>query len=283
MFPWLIPSLTRIKGRRMATYLFIDGAYLRARLKSISKCFTIDLEIDYNAFRSHVVPGQSAQKAFYYDCLPARGPNEKRDDYDKRVEPEQNIFKAIKSLPGYHVFLGEAVHSGGGIVQKGVDIHIAVDMLTHAFRGVIDRAILFAGDRDFAPLVSALVQQGVYVTVGYHPKSVAEELLDVADERIECDTCKLWSLTTPRFRARLPAPSIGETSRDGLSVGDFLSLRTGTLGTEEVKLYTGSNICQLYLPRVDDYGNHRYEYIYHPDETVIMKLLDERRIVIKWN
>jgi uncharacterized LabA/DUF88 family protein len=204
----------------MATYLFIDGAYLRARLKSISKCFTIDsLEFDYREFGSRVVPSGPVQKAFYYDCLPARGPNEKRDDYDKRVEPEQKLFKAIKSLPGYHVFLGEAVHSGGDIVQKGVDIHIAVDMLTHSFRGVIDRAILFAGDRDFAPLVSALVQQGVYVTVGYHPQSVAEELLDAADERIECDTCKLWSWTTPRFRARFPAPTVGETSRDGLNVG----------------------------------------------------------------
>jgi uncharacterized LabA/DUF88 family protein len=214
----------------MATYLFIDGAYLRARLKYISKCFTIDsLEFDYNAFRSNafrlLVAGNLAEKAFYYDCLPARGPNEKRDDYDKRVEPEQNLFKAIKSLPGYHVFLGEAVHSGGDIVQKGVDIRIAVDMLTHSFRGVIHRAILFAGDRDFAPLVSALVQQGVYVTVGYHPKSVAEELLDAADERIECDTCKLWRLTTPRFKRRFPAPIVGETSRDGLSVGGNLVLR----------------------------------------------------------
>ena len=139
-------------------------------------------------------------------------------------------------MPGYHVILGEAVRSGGEIVQKGVDILIAVHMLTHSFRGVIDRAILFAGDRDFAPLVSALVQQGIYVPVGYHPKSVSAELLDAADERVEYDTCKLWSLTSPRFQRRFPAPTVGETSRDGLSVGGSL-VRTGTLETEEVKLY----------------------------------------------
>jgi hypothetical protein len=155
-------------------------------------------------------------------------------------------------------------------------------MLTHSFRGVIDRAILFAGDRDFKPLVSALVQQGVYVTVGYHPKSVAEELLDVADERIEYDTCKLWSLTSPQFQRRFPAPSVGEITRDGLTVGGSL-VRKGTLGTEEVRLYAGSNLYQLFLPRVDYYGNQRYEYIYHPDETVIMKLLDERKLIITWN
>jgi len=251
MFLGLIPPLSPDKkGQRMATYLFIDGAYLRSRLKYISKHFAIDpLDFNFEAFRSSI-----AQKAFYYDCLPARGPSENGDDYDKRVEPQQKVFKAIRSFSGYHVFLGEAVHSSGGIVQKGVDIVIAVDMLTHSFRGVIDRAILFAGDRDFKPLVSALVQQGVYVTVGYHPKSVAEELLDAADERIEYGTCKLWSLTSPQFQRRFPAPSVGETTRDGLTVGGSV-VRTGTLGTEEVRLYAGSNLYQLFLPRVDDYGN----------------------------
>src|SRR6516162_164936 len=137
----------------MAIYAFIDGAYLRSRLTYIAKHLAIDafkdpLEFDYAAFGTH-----NAYKAFYYDCLPARKSTESRDDYEKRVEPQQRLFKSIKSLPGYHVVLGETIRSGGDIVQKGVDISIAVDMLTYSFRGVISEAILFAGDRDFVPLV----------------------------------------------------------------------------------------------------------------------------------
>jgi uncharacterized LabA/DUF88 family protein len=269
---------TEPKGRRMATYLFIDGAYLRCRLRDIAKNFSIDpLDFNYGDFRASI-----AQKAFYYDCLPARGRREKSDDYDKRVQPEQSLFKAIKSLPGYHVVLGEAVRSGGEIVQKGVDILIAVDMLTHSFRGVIDRAVLFAGDHDFTPLVSALVQQGIYITVGYHPASIAEELLDAADERIEYDTCKLWYLTTPQFQRRFPAPQVGEMGDQALSDPSARVLKTGMFETEEARLYKDGGICRLYLPYIDVSGNKRYRYIFHQDETVIMSLLVEKKVVVCW-
>jgi hypothetical protein len=68
--------------------------------------------------------------------------------------------------------------------------------------------------------------------VGYHPESVAAELLDAADERVEYDTCKLWSLTTRQFQRRCPASTVGKTTRGGLTVGGVL--KTGMLGTEEV-------------------------------------------------
>lgn len=267
------------------TYLFIDGAYLRSRLKYISKRFSLDpLDLDYEALRRNI-----AQKAFYYDCLPAKGRSEKRDDYDRRVQPMQNSLKAVRSLPGYHVVLGEAVHSGGEIVQKGVDIRIAVDMLTHSFRGVIDRATLFAGDRDFVPLVSALVQHGIYVTVGYHPQSVAEELLDAADKRAEYDTVTLWGLATPQFKRRFPAPLrdfMAPPNFDKIISFDAL-IQSGTYKMELVKLYRSSsfraNSYLLCISSNDYYGSERYEVITHPDREVIMKLLDERDIVVTWD
>jgi uncharacterized LabA/DUF88 family protein len=263
----------------LANYLFIDGAYLRARLTYIAKLFSIDnLDFDYRAF-SH---STGAQKAFYYDCLPARGPNERGDDYEKRVEPQRNSFKAIKSLPGYHVFLGEAVHSGGDIVQKGVDILIAVHMLTHSFRGVIDRAVLFAGDRDFTPLVLALVQQGIYVTVGYHPKSISEELLDAADDRLEYDTCKLWNFATPQFKRRFPAPFVSNLILENYPATEHSVIRSGGYQDEEVKIYKARNTCEIYLPVADDYATNFYYSISHPDEKVIMKILEERNIAVSW-
>jgi hypothetical protein len=156
-------------------------------------------------------------------------------------------------------------------------------MLTHSFRGIIDRAVLFAGDRDFSPLVSALVQQGIYVTVGYHPRSVAEELLGAADDRIEYDTPRLWNLATPQFKRRYPDPEVGERGEDALSDPNAPVLRTAMFETEEARLYKNGDICRLYLPYTDEYKNKRYKYAYHHDETVIMKLLDEKNIVVRWN
>jgi uncharacterized LabA/DUF88 family protein len=261
----------------LATYLFIDGAYLRARLTYISKHFSIDpMDFDYRAFSSGFV-----QKAFYYDCLPAQSSAESVDAYNSRVQPERKELNRIRGLSGYHVFLGEAIRSGGTIRQKGVDILIAVHMLTHAFRGVMDRAFLFAGDRDFAPLVSALVQQGIYVIVAYHPKSVSEELLDAADERSEYDTCRLWNLATPPFKTRYPAPIVDIIPFDGLSIPDDFVLQKGKSGSEEIQLYTKVGCCQLHLPFINEYGvvNQIIRRIRHPDRAVIDKLLEERGVV----
>jgi uncharacterized LabA/DUF88 family protein len=263
----------RGKGDRLATYLFIDGAYLRARLTYIARHFSIDpLDFDYRSFSA------GAQKAFYYDCLPAQSSGESVDAYNSRVQPERKELNRIRGLPGYHVFLGEAIRSGKTIRQKGVDILIAVHMLTHAFRGVMDRALLLAGDRDFVPLVLALVQQGIYVIVAYHPKSVSEELLDAADDRIEYDTPSLWRLTTPLFKTRYPAP-ISEILGGELSNPDDFVLHKGKVGTEEIQLYTKAGDCQLHLPFTDEYGVNKVLRIRHRDRAVIDKLLEERGVV----
>lgn len=59
-------------------YLFIDGAYFREVVDTISKKYFneekifIDFHKVSNGFR----------KTFYYDCLPPKKDGEKQDDYD---------------------------------------------------------------------------------------------------------------------------------------------------------------------------------------------------------
>jgi len=53
-------------------------------------------------------------------------------------------------------------------------------MMTHAFRGNIARATLFAGDADFTPLLKALVGEGLHVTL-WHPAQANTELKGAAD------------------------------------------------------------------------------------------------------
>jgi hypothetical protein len=53
-------------------------------------------------------------------------------------------------------------------------------MMTHAFRGNITKATLFAGDADFVPLIKALVSEGLHVTL-WHPPQANTELKGAAD------------------------------------------------------------------------------------------------------
>ena len=66
-----------------------------------------------------------------------------------------------------------------GPEQKKSDVMIAVDMLTHTFRRV-QEAILLTGDLDFKPLIDALVNDGMFVTL-WHPPQAIKELIAAAD------------------------------------------------------------------------------------------------------
>ena len=52
-------------------------------------------------------------------------------------------------------------------LQKGVDISLAVDMLSHAHRKNYALAILIAGDADYVPLVKAVKAEGSRVFVWF--------------------------------------------------------------------------------------------------------------------
>lgn len=54
-----------------------------------------------------------------------------------------------------------------GRKSKGVDITLARDMLSHAYRGHYDIAVLVAGDGDYVPLVNAVKQAGKMVVVSF--------------------------------------------------------------------------------------------------------------------
>jgi hypothetical protein len=60
---------------------------------------------------------------------------------------------------------------------------LTVDMLTHAFRRNMHKATLLTGDNDFKPLLDALVQDGMFVSLLYPPDETSRELMQAADAR----------------------------------------------------------------------------------------------------
>lgn len=156
-------------------YLFIDGGCLRSSVRAICK----DLFGDEHAYRPFLQGlAGSFDKVFYYDAVSGREHGEAQEDYAARVEPEHEKFAQLQGLDRVHVALGKIV--GKDRRQKGVDVRLAVDMMTHAFRGKIARATLFAGDADFVPLLQALVSEGLHVTL-WHPSQANKDLKGAAD------------------------------------------------------------------------------------------------------
>jgi len=183
-------------------YLFIDGAYLRSMLKHVSlRYFGGDkINIDFLKLAT------GYKKTFYYDCIDAKKSTEKRLDYEKRIGPQKELFNVLKLLPGFHV--REGVLKGvRRRRQKQIDVMIAVEMLTHSFRGNMDEVTFLTGDLDFKPLVDALVLDGMYVNLWYHPDSASKELIYVADSNTPITVRTVYNWSGADFQRKYQIPS----------------------------------------------------------------------------
>lgn len=65
-------------------------------------------------------------------------------------------------------------------MEKGVDINIAVDMLSMAYKNLYDVCILVSGDSDFHPAIQAVKDLGKHVEMAY--TSTTFKLKQIADK-----------------------------------------------------------------------------------------------------
>lgn len=184
-------------------YLFIDGNWFENCAKDVCRdWFGVEPNIDY------VKLGRGFTKVFYYDSLPAKLAGESPADYDARRHSKLQHFDGLRALNGWHVPEGhsKAGRRPGTTEQKEVDVLIAVDMLTHAHRKNMDALTFLSGDRDFRPLVEALVANGMYVTLWYYPKSTSNDLRFAADGKLALDLFWFHKMMTEQFRSAHPIP-----------------------------------------------------------------------------
>jgi hypothetical protein len=190
---------------RRIHYLFVDLGYLRDRYGSFAgRWFQGEGRIDFHAFYRHAhVPA----KTFYYD-----GGDASAQTTPGSLAPRDEQYDRIRSAPGAHLqSAADATEHG----QKRMAVQLAVDMLQHATRGKMTHATLLSGDADFAPLVRALVEIGIDVTVWAEAASAAPALRSAADHflPISWQDYHHWTDERVAASALLPGTATGEISR----------------------------------------------------------------------
>jgi hypothetical protein len=183
--------------------LFIDGENLaiRARKYAESRGLCIpdgpnarkDVFVWFNGghplaprFSAYERPGQLATRGYYYTSLVGDEQvlaSVRRDLWEMGFSPQ--VFKRDANL-----------HKA-----KGVDIALTTDMLSHAFRGNYEIAVLVAGDGDYVPLVEEVKRLGKLVWVwfladekyGLNPalKLAADHFMDMTNEFLQGMTAPL--------------------------------------------------------------------------------------------
>ncbi|NQW16653.1 MAG: NYN domain-containing protein [Chloroflexi bacterium] len=154
--------------------IFIDGSNLYHVLTQ--NCGRHDLV--FEKFSEKLGGGRQVKRTYYYNI---------RQDptYNPAATAEQDKFMAtLFDTPYFEVKLGVHRRQGDTMVEKGVDVMMATDIVVGAFRDLYDTAIVVSGDGDFFPAMQAAKDLGKHIEVVAFESNLSPEAKRVADKAI---------------------------------------------------------------------------------------------------
>ncbi|MDV2988624.1 MAG: NYN domain-containing protein [Dehalogenimonas sp.] len=194
--------------------IFIDGSNMYHSLKAHFHRSDIDLA----QFCAKLVGKRRLVRIYYYNV--EVGQREEPERYkDQRV-----FFDGVEAMPYTELRLGRLVYTSGWPntppFEKGVDVMLATDMLTHCFKNNYNTGILVAGDSDFVGALQAIKDYGKHVEVAlFGEERTSVPLRKVADVVHVIDGNMLrgtWKTPGPQRsrRARRPRPQQRPVNKD---------------------------------------------------------------------
>ncbi len=161
--------------------IFIDGSNLYHSLKGYFKKTNIDI----GKFCDKILDKRRLIRIYYYNAIVGR-----REE-PERFQRQQAFFNSVATIPYCELRLGRLVYANWPSAppyEKGVDIQLTTDLLTHSFKNNYDVAILVAGDSDYVGALQAVKDNGKNVEVALFGKErTSRPLREVSDKVITID------------------------------------------------------------------------------------------------
>lgn len=175
--------------------VFIDGAYLDKTCESGGT----RVRIDHEALVGRICAGHALFRAYYFDSPPFQS-NPPTDAERRRMSEKQSFFAHLERLPRFKVRQGTCVRrydQNGRLFyqQKGVDVHLAVDLVRVALRDRVGDIAVVTGDADLIPAINVAVDEGIIVHL-YHGRHCPTTLMQACDDCVLMDATFLDSLRT---------------------------------------------------------------------------------------
>lgn len=157
----------------MVRFLLIDGENFKGKIRSVFKEVGKDKpvwhEYDFKGLLDKALSGfVFDQKVFYFGRI--REHEESKEKSRELIE-EQRLLKTHLEKQGFDVILsgrvrGQVEEVGNGkkvlvFKEKGVDVRIAVDMVTLACDKKVDEIILGSSDSDLQPAIGEVKDRGI--------------------------------------------------------------------------------------------------------------------------
>ena len=176
--------------------VFIDGSNLYHVLDQ--NCSRHDVQFD--KFAKKLANDRSLRRIYYYNIRQESDRNDGRVDQDR-------FLHSLYETPYVEVRLGVAKQRRDHVVEKGVDVMLATDLVVRAYQDQYDTAILVSGDGDFYPAIQAVKDRGKQVEVAAFESNISAEASRVADLHIKLNKTFFTGLWMTRTRAKAIANS----------------------------------------------------------------------------
>ena len=157
--------------------VFIDGANVYRAFKTVfgwTRYSPVQLAAALAA-RRHVV-----RTAFYIAAVPQEMGADVYAD-------QQRFLRRLRQQQELVVWTGRMARADGVWHEKGVDVKIATDMVSLAYRDLFDAAILVSGDGDLAPAVQEIRRIGRIVENAIPPSRRSWHLVRESSRYIPID------------------------------------------------------------------------------------------------
>ncbi len=136
------------KKERVAIY--IDGNNFYNRLKEPEINFPKGVNFNYSEFINFLLGDRELISKRYYIGIVKNFDGKEKSK--KMVSSQQKFLSELENQ-GFSIKRGKIIYDNGKPREKGVDVKIAIDLITGAIDDLYDTAILISSDTDLIPAI----------------------------------------------------------------------------------------------------------------------------------
>ena len=211
----------RYPSERVA--IFIDGANM------FHASNYLKVKINYKKLIEILRRDRWLLRAYFYTGIPADRnlPSEIYQQFKK----QQNFLNELSNL-GIKVKTMPLKRTPEGFIEKGIDILLATDMVSLAFRNAYDTAILVSGDSDYVPVVEEIQALGKRVENATFKRESSFHLRKVCDSYMYLDDIleEFTAPLIPALKKGKPEPKINIVSKFREILNRLKTIRTRVEG-----------------------------------------------------
>lgn len=179
--------------RKKKVMIFIDGSNLYHVL--IRNCGRSDLM--FSSFGEKLTGRKrTLVKIFYYNV------RQELEGKIKIPDEQKKFLASLNKVQKLEVKLGIWKEQNGSIVEKGVDVLLATDLVLNAVKNNYDHAIIVSGDGDFFPAIDAVKKEGKRVEVAAFESNISKEASESADKVLKLKKSFFNNLWMPKRNSR---------------------------------------------------------------------------------